>query len=128
MGAVGGSAESISIKGRLFPVAADADISVDLGGFSSEHQANGDGSARDIMTRKVWMLEGIAIEIDHDRGDLEFLQECADDSGAVFPITITFSNQVTYQGRGKPTGELKASTQSATATVTLSGPGKLEQQ
>lgn len=128
MAAVGGSIESISIDGRLFPVAADSDASIDTGGFSVEHQANGDGSARDVMTRKIWMVDGLNVEIDHYRGDLQFLQEKSDTPGGRFPITVTLVNGVTYQGSGKPTGDIKASSQNATAAITLSGPGKLEQQ
>ena len=127
MPAVGGSIESISIRGRLFPVAADAEVQRKLGGFENELQPNGDGSARLIKTRVPWMLDGLTVEIDEDRGDHEFLQEIADDSDYV-PVTITFASGSTWQGRGTISGELQVSSQNATASFSLGGPGALTQQ
>lgn len=124
---VGGSVESISINNRLFPVAADSDPTRDLGGFTVEYQSNGDGGARRIKTRKPWMLEGLTVVIDENRGDLEFLQENADGNDDV-PITITLANGFTYAGVGGVTGDIKASSQSTTAEITLSGPQNLEVQ
>lgn len=128
MAAVGGPLESITIAGRSFPVVADADANIDLGGFSSEFSANGDGSARDLMERKNWKADGFSISIDPDREDLEFLQDKADTPGGKFAITITLVSGVTYQGKGKPTGEIKMSTKESSAPIALSGPGKLSQQ
>jgi hypothetical protein len=127
MTAVGGSIESVSIRGRLFAVPADVDASVDLGGKTNEVQANGNGTARIIQTTKPWMTEGLSVEISQDRGDLEFLQEIADD-GEFVPITLTLASGVTYGGEGIITGDIKGGTQSATGEITLSGPGKQEQQ
>lgn len=127
MSAIGGSIESISIRGRLFPVAADADVNRKLGGFENELQPNGDGSARLIKTRVPWLLDGLTVEIDEDRADQDFLQEIADDPDFV-PVTITFASGATYQGRGTISGELQVSSQNATASFSLSGPRKLTQQ
>lgn len=124
---VGGSIISVSIRGRLFPVAADADVNVDLGGFTTEVQANGDGSARLLMTRKPWMLENIPISMDHDRNDLKFLQDTAD-SKTFHPITIELASGHVFQGKGTVSGDLKGSTQNATVPVTLSGKEKLTRQ
>lgn len=127
MASVGGSIESISIRSRLFPVAADADTNLKLGGFENELKANGDGSARSIKTRMPWSCDGLTIEIDHDRGDLEFLQEVANGFDMV-AFTITMASGVTYQARGTIVGEIKSSSQNATADITISGPGEAEQQ
>lgn len=125
--AVGGSIESISIRGRLFPVAADAEANKKLGGFENEVQSNGDGTARIVKTRVPWMLDGVSVEINDSRADAEFLQEIAD--GLVFvPITITLASGVTYQGTGTITSEVQSSSQNATASITLSGQGTLTQQ
>jgi len=124
---VGGSILSVSIAGRLFSVAGDADVNLDLGGFSNEVQSNGDGSARVIKTRKPWMLENIAIVVDHDRGDLKFLQDKAD-GNTYHPITIDLVSGHTYQGKGTVTGDIKLSTQSTTVPITLAGKEKLTQQ
>jgi hypothetical protein len=124
---VGGSILSVSIRGRLFSVAADADVSMDLGGFTNEASPNGDGTARLIKTRKVWMLENVPLVLDHDRVDLEFLQEIADGNTFV-PITIELVSGHVYQGKGTVTGDVKGSTQNATVPITLSGKEKLTQQ
>jgi hypothetical protein len=127
MGAVGGSIESISIRGRLFPVAADAEATKKMGGIENEVASNGDGTGRLLKTRVPWMLDGIAVEVNDDRGDAEFLQEIADGLEFV-PISITFASGRTFQASGTVTGEVAASSQSATATVSLSGPGSMSQQ
>jgi hypothetical protein len=127
MGAIGGSIESISIRGRLLHVAADAEANMKLGGFENEVQANGDGTARVVKTRVCWMLDGVQVEINHQQGDGEFLQEIADGKG-LEPVTITYASGVTYQGKGTLTGELQSSSQNATAGISLSGEGTLTQQ
>src|SRR5262245_58964599 len=122
--AVGGSIESVSIRGRLFPVAADADVSRKLGGFENEIQSNGDGSGRMVKTRVPWLLDGVQVEINDSRADAEFLQEIADSLETV-PITVTLASGVTYQGNGTVSGEIGTSSQSTTATLSLSGTGSL---
>jgi hypothetical protein len=127
MAAVGGSIESVSIRGRTFPVAADADANRKLGGFETEVQANGDGTARKILTRVPWQIDGLQLEIDDDRGDQEFLQAVANEKDFV-AVAITFASGITYQGRGTITAELQFSSQNATAGVTLMGPGEMTKQ
>lgn len=127
MPATGGSIESVSIRGRLFPVAADADVNRKVGGFENEVQPNGDGTARLIKTRVSWMLDGLTVEIDDNRADHEFLQEIADGNDFV-PITITLASGVTWQGTGTIVGEFQMSTQAATAQLSLGGPDVLTQQ
>jgi hypothetical protein len=127
MSAVGGSIESISIRNRLFPVAADAEATIKLGGFENEVQANGDSSVRVVKTRVPWSIDGLQVEVDHTNGNAEFLQEIADGQTQV-PITITLAGGQVFQGKGIVTGELGWSTQNATATVALMGEGTLTQQ
>jgi len=127
MASVAGSIESISIRGRLFPVAADADSNMKLGGFEAELEANGDGTVRKVQTRVPWMLDGLTISVDHDREDLQFLQARSDEPGFE-AITITFADGSTYQGDGTVSGEFQFSSQASTAAVTLSGPGVLTLQ
>lgn len=127
MVAIGGSIRSVSIAGRLFAVAADAESNRKLGGYENEVQANGNGSARLVKTNITWMLDGIAVSIDDSRGDLEFLQEVSDSLDFV-PVAITYASGITYQGQGQLNGEFNASSQNATAPVTLMGTGKLTKQ
>lgn len=127
MAAVGGSIESVALDGRTFSVAADAEAQRKLGGFENEVQANGDGTARIIKTRVPLMIDGLTLSVDDSRGDHEFLQALANRKD-FFPISLTYASGQTYQGRAIITGELPASSQNATAAVSLSGPGILTRQ
>lgn len=127
MPAIGGSIESVTLDSRNFAVAADADAERNLGGFSNEFQANGDGTGRLIKTRTGWTLSGITIEVDDMRGDAEYLQELAD-AADFFPVTITYASGIVYQGTGQIMEELTSGSQSVTSDISLSGPGVLSQQ
>lgn len=127
MAAQGGSVESCSIMGRNFAVAGDADVSLQLGGFTKETKPNGDGSARPIFSRVPWMAEGLQVVIDHDSDALSFLQARANEAKYV-DVTITFVGNVTFMGRGSVEGDVKYSSQNATATITLAGPGEATKQ
>lgn len=127
MAAVGGSIESISIAGREFAVAADADVSRKLGGFENELQANGNGTVRVVKTRVPWSLSDVTVQVDDAAGDLEFLQNIANGRQLV-PCAITFANGETYGGSGIVTGEVTASSQNATASITIMGEGTLTKQ
>ena len=125
--AIGGSIESMSIKNRLFSVASDADVSRSLGGFNNEVQMNGDGTGRMVKSVVSWMLDGVQVECNNLNSDLEFLQQIADENEFV-PFVITYVDGTSYQGTGMLEGELNASSQTATATISIRGVGKLEQQ
>ena len=124
---IGGPIESISLAGRIFPIAADADSQRKLGGFENEVQANGDGSARTIKTRVPWSLDGLSVSIDDDRGDHEFLQDLTN-GNIDFTIAVTYASGNVYQGAGQMVGEMQTSSQNATAAVALMGPGQLTKQ
>lgn len=123
----GGSIESVTLNGRYFAVAADAEASIKLGGFENEVQANGDGTARLIKTRVPLSLDGLQLDTDDDAGDQEFLQELADMKD-FFPGTATLASGAIWQGSMQITGELARSSQNATTAVNLSGTGKLTKQ
>ena len=127
MGAIGGSIESVSIKGRLFAVTADANVDRKLGGFEGDVESNGNGSGRKIMIRVPWELPGLVLEIDDSLGDQEFLQDVSDMAGYVTCL-ITYVSGISYEGQGTITGELQGSSEKATGSITLKGPGKLSSQ
>lgn len=127
MTAVGGSVESVSLDGREFPVAADAEIQRKLGGFENEAQANGNGTARLIKTRVPNSFTGLVVEVDDSRGDHEFLQELSNRFD-FFPVAVTYASGVTYQGVSQIVSELQVSSQSATAAFDMMGPGELTKQ
>ena len=124
---LGGSILSVTLNGRTFAVAADAESNRKLGGFENEVLANGDGSGRIVKTRVPLSLDGLAVDIDDDNGDLEFLQDLAD-AKDFFVIGITYASGEVYQGQAMIVGEMPASSQNATAVVNLMGPGKLTRQ
>lgn len=124
---VSGSIQAISIAGRIFPVAADADGNRSIGGFTNEVQSNGDGSARIVKTRVPWIIGGLTVEVDDTRGDQEFLQGIAD-SLEYKPITLELASGETWMGQGTIADAIEFSTQNGTAGITLSGPQKLERQ
>lgn len=124
MAAVGGSIQSLTLKGRIFAVAADAEATRKLGGFENEVMANGNGTARLIKTRVPLNIEGLTVEVDDGRGDHEFLQNLSNETD-FFPIVITYASGEDWAGTAQITGELSASSQSATASVNISGPGVL---
>lgn len=127
MPATGGSIEAVTLSGRNFPVAADAEAQRKLGGFENEVQANGDGSARLIKTRVPLSISGLTVEVDDARGDQEFLQDLQNRPD-FFPIAITYASGITWQGTAQLTGETQASSQNATAAINLMGPGVLTRQ
>ncbi|MDZ7922699.1 MAG: hypothetical protein U5M23_01280 [Marinagarivorans sp.] len=127
MASVGGSIESVSIAGRIFAVAADAEAQRKLGGWENEVAANGDGSARIIKTRVPLSVDGLTLNIDDSRGDHEFLQSQAN-ALDYFVFAITYASGATYRGRAMITGEMQASSQNATAAVSFMGPGELTKQ
>lgn len=124
---IGGSIENVSIDNQLFAVAADADATMSLGGYSNEVQPNGDKTSRIIKTVIPWAITGLTLTVDDDAANQEFLQAIADGNSYV-PCTIRMASQVTYQGTGTIVDNLERSTQSATVTVSLSGMGTLSQQ
>ena len=124
---IGGSIESITVDSQIFAVAADADATMSLGGWTNEVQPNGNGTSRIIKTRIPWTLTGLTVAIDDAARNHEFLQEIADGNVYV-PCTIRMASGIVYQGTGTITENVERSTQSATASVSLSGQGTLTQQ
>lgn len=127
MPAVGGSIESVNLDGREFPVAADAESQRKLGGFENEVSSNGNATARLIKTRVPLSVDGLTVEVDDDRGDQEYLQELSNRND-FWPLAITYASGNTYQATAQIVGETQASSQNATASVSLMGPGVLTKQ
>lgn len=128
----GGSIQEVSIRGRNFAVAADADATRKLGGFEPTLEANGNATVRKILTRVPWAIGGLTLDCDQDRGDQEFLQDIADgkeaDPDGYYAITVTYASGTTYQGRGTITETLEYNSMNTTCAVGLGGPGKLTRQ
>jgi len=127
MSVISGSLESVTLDGRNFPVTADADVIRKNGGYENEVQSNADGSARIKKTRVAWSLAGLVVQVDNARADHEFLQNLAD-GNENFPIVASYPDGSNWQGQGTIIDEMQVSSQSASAAVSLGGPGKLTQQ
>lgn len=117
--AIGGPIERVSLAGRSFSVAADADGSRKLGGFENDVQANGDGSGRIIKSRVMPQVTGLTLSIDDDNGDAEYIQDLQ--NGGAFDAGVTFASGVTMAFKAVITGETTTSTANATASVDLMG-------
>lgn len=124
---VGGSIEEVSIDGRGFSVASDADSQRTLGGFTNDVESNGNGTARIIKTRVPFKIDGLALNIDDNNGDHEYLQDKVD-SNAFFTLAVTYVSGAVYQGVAQLTGDLQVSSQKTTASVSFMGPAALVQQ
>ena len=127
MPAVGGSIQEAAIRGRIFPVAADADASRQLGGWENSIEPNGDSTVRIIKKRIPWQVEGLTLCVDDARGDQEFLQDIANGNGEV-DIALTFASRETYQASGTIIGVLAFNNMSSTVGVTLGGGGEMSKQ
>ncbi len=127
MAATGGSIDSVTLDGREFTVPFDVEIQKKLGGFENEIQANGNGTGRLIKTRTPWSIDGLTVEIDDTRDDQEYIQGLADRND-FYPIAVSFISGAVYQGTGQIVSDLQASSQSATASISLMGTGTLTSQ
>ena len=128
MSAVGGSIESISLRGREFSVDAEATVNRKLGGSKNEVKMNGNNrTARLIKVAGAWMLTGVEVEIDDLRNDQEYLQDLADERD-FFPMSVTFASGHTLQGTGQLVEDIEFDSQNAIASLSLSGPGRMTQQ
>ena len=123
-----GSLVEITVEGRSFKAAADADGSTKLGGMSIEFSPNGDGqTGRNILTRTGWALSGVDLAFDDENADLEFLQ-AIQDSGRFVPVKAVYADGTIRSGRGNVTGTIEVSSMSGTASVAFEGPGKFALQ
>ncbi len=122
---IGGSIESIALNGRSFAVPSDTEVTITIGGFKNETQANGNGTARTVKERMPWKLGGVVVSISLADGDPAFLQNLA--NGEPFPVAITFADDSVLNGTGSIEGDLGTSSQASTASMELSGAGTLTQ-
>ena len=122
-----GPAESITIAGRRFVCNADDDVNIQLPGWTNEIKMHGDGSSHNAKSRKPGKIDSLNVYIDHERKDLEYLQEQADKHSNL-DISLTLCDGIVYAGSMQITGDATAEgTKEGYAPLTLEGP-TLEQQ
>lgn len=121
MGVRAGDIRQLTWFGRELDVKGeDANVVIDLGGFTAEMGINGNGTIHDTQRRKKATVADVPVSIDDDRGDLEFLQE-KQDANAFGPLNITLASGKTYSGSMKLVGEVRKSTGDGTASLTWEG-------
>lgn len=106
--------KELDIKGE------DANVNIDLGGYTNETGINGNGVLHGTKRRKKATVADAPISIDDDRGDLEFLQTKAD-AGEPGPLSITLASGITYYGAMVLVGEVRKATGDGTASLTWEG-------
>jgi hypothetical protein len=116
----GGPIESITIKGRRFPVDAESDMDLNLGGYTNEVKPNGDGSSRLVKARRLAKLSGGSLSVDNDRGDNEFLQIVADDTDLV-DVDVTLVDGTVYSGNMQISGDFTYKTMDSICEIELVG-------
>lgn len=124
---VGGPIESVSINGRNFSVAEDAELTVVYGGDQNEIMMNGDDSARLGKSKIPWKVSGIKLQINPDNNDHEFIQDIINGTDFVDYEHTEVDGNV-YYASGQIVEEVGKSTKDATAELTFSGPGRLTKQ
>lgn len=121
---VGGSIQKVSLAGSTFNATADNEATLMLGGKSNEVRPNGDGvTGRTVKTVVPWKISGLELAVDFAAGEMEFLQNLAD--GPPFACAITLADGKVFRGTGSIQGDLTGNTQNSTASMELSGSGKL---
>lgn len=112
----GGPIVAFNCNGRNFSVAHDSDPARVLGGNQAEMEMNGDGTFRLLYSRVPGAGGAIALDIDDDREDQEFLQDIVEGKVAV-DMSITYFDGTVYGGSGMLTGELAKANLAGTMEV-----------
>ena len=125
MGIRAGDIRSLRWFGKELDVKGeDANVVIDLGGYSLEVAQNGNGTAHTTQRVKKATVADVPVSIDDDRGDLEFLQE-KQNAALPGPLQIGLASGKTYGGSMYLVGEVRKSTGDGTASLTWEG-SKLE--
>lgn len=117
----GGDIRQFSVKGREFDVAPEASCTFMLSGFATETKVTGNGKGVNTQTRKIAGIKGMAVSIDPDRDDLEYLQDIQN-AGIFVPVNITLASGHVYSGSLAINGDLAGNSGDGKAEMDLLGP------
>ena len=121
MGVRAGDIRQLTINGREFDVKGeDANVSIDLGGYTNETGLNGNGTLHVTQRRKVSGFSDCPVSVDDNRQDLEFLQGIANE-GETVPVNLTLASGITYSGSLLPVGDLVKATGDGTLSLEMRG-------
>ena len=120
MAKANGALESVVLNGRRFTCDAESEASVDLSEWDNEVKPNSDGTFRTVKTRHVQKIESLTLEIDVDRGDVDFINEVKAKLAPV-PLSATRVDGKTYEGEVMITDSTSLNDNESTMEVTLEG-------
>lgn len=115
-----GALESIVLNGLRFTCDAEDEPEITLPGFNNEVKPNSDGTVRVTKTRHAGKIEGLKIQIDLARGDLEAVQEMKD-SKELVSMSGTMTNGSVVSGEVQITSDGVYNAGDGTMEITLEG-------
>lgn len=104
----GSDIRQFSINGREFDIAPESNVTYRLAGFTNESRSTGNGRIHTNQRRKLGGIESAPISVDPERGDIEFLQDVADE-GLPVPFVMATAS-ATYAGALTIEGEIDPNT------------------
>ena len=117
----GGDIRQLMIGGREFDPVGEANVTYRLSGFSNETSPTGNGGAHTATTRKLGGFDSLPISVDPSRGDVEFLQDKANE-GEPVPMAFIHPSGATYAGRLTIQGAIDPNTGDGQVEITALGP------
>lgn len=120
MAKANGALESVVLNGRRFTCDAENEASVDLSEWDNEVKPNSDGTFRTVKSRHVQKIESLTLEIDVDRGDVDFINEVKAKLAPV-PLSATRVDGKMYEGEVMITDATSLNDNESTMEVTLTG-------
>lgn len=118
--ATGGPWESITLDSRRFPVDGEAAVKISLSGFTNEVKPLGDGTNRIEKTAKTGKAKAIPIIIDHNRNDLEYIQDIMN-SGEFVSFNGTTVNGIVWEGDVTVVGDPEADEKTSIMEIEIQG-------
>ena len=120
MAKANGALESVVLNGRRFTCDAESETSVYLSEWDNEVKPNSDGTFRTVKSRHVQKIEKLTLEIDVDRGDVDFINEVKAKLAPV-PLSATRVDGKMYEGEVMITDSTSLNDNESTMEVTLTG-------
>lgn len=120
MAKANGALESVVLNRHRFTCDAESEANVDLSEWDNEVKPNSDGTFRTVKSRHVQKIENLTLEIDVDRGDVDFINEVKAKLAPV-PLSATRVDGKMYEGEVMITDSTSLNDNESTMEVTLTG-------
>lgn len=111
----------LMIGGREFDPAPESNVTYRLAGFTNESSPTGNGTMHTTQRRKLGGFESLPLSVDPSRGDIEFLQEKANDGDSV-PCSMTLATGLAYAGNLTIQDAVDPNTGDGQVEITAYGP------